>query len=178
MRGQATLAEVRTYEVRRGHQSGEIDYAETPPVGGEHHPVWLDCGAYEVRLPEEHVVHDLEHGTVWITYRPGLVDEQVAALADLLPDNGILSPYPDQTAPVVVTVWERQLDLTGVDDPRLPLFLRELGGGTTAPEPSASCAGGASLDELEELEELDELEDRDPSVQDVLAASATWTARP
>ncbi len=177
-----TLADVRTYEVRLGHRSGPIDYPESPPVGGEHHPVWLDCGVYAVELPEEHVVHDLEHGTVWITHHPDLPIADVAALADLLPSNGILSPYADQAAPVVVTVWERQLDLTGADDPRLPLFVRELGGGATAPEPSASCAGGARLDQLDDLDEPDQPDQPDepdqPSTQNVLAASAPWTARP
>jgi hypothetical protein len=43
---------------------------------------------------------------------------------------------------VVVTVWGRQLALVGADDPRLPLFLHRYGGGETAPEPFASCAGG------------------------------------
>ena len=33
-------------------------------------------------------------------------------------------------------------ELTGADDPRLALFLAELGHGETAPEPLASCAGG------------------------------------
>ncbi len=180
-----TLADVRTYEVGRDHQDGAIDYPESPPVGGPHHPVWLDCGVYDVPVPEEHVVHDLEHGTTWLTYRPDLAEDQVAALADLLPSNGILSPYADQDAPVVVTVWERQLDLTGADDPRLPLFLRELGGGATAPEPSASCAGGARLDQLDDLDQPDQSDQPDqPSTQSVLAlrgglaASAAWTARP
>ena len=90
-----TLADVRTYEVRLGHQDGTIDYPESPPVGGPHHPVWLDCGVYDVPVPEEHVVHDLEHGTTWLTYRPDLAEDQVAALAELLPSNGILSPYAD-----------------------------------------------------------------------------------
>ncbi len=176
-----TLADVRTYEVRLGHQDGTIDYPQSPPVGGPHHPVWLDCGVYDVPVPEEHVVHDLEHGTTWLTYRPDLAEDQVAALAELLPSNGILSPYAAQDAPVVVTVWERQLDLTGADDPRLPLFLRELGGGATAPEPSASCAGGARLDQLDDLDRPDQPDQ--PSTQRVLAlrgglaASAAWTAR-
>ena len=41
-------------------------------------------------------MHDLEHGTVWITYDPDLDADDVAALADQLPQNGILSPYPGQ----------------------------------------------------------------------------------
>ena len=42
----------------------------------------------------------------------------------------------------MVTVWGRQLALTGADDPRLPLFIDTFGAGETAPEPFASCAGG------------------------------------
>ena len=60
----------------------------------------------------------------------------------LLPDEGILSPYPSQDAPVIVTVWGRQLELEGADDQRLERFIEEYGDGHTAPEPMASCVGG------------------------------------
>ena len=93
-------------------------------------------------MRDENAVHDLEHGTVWITYDPALAEDDVAALAAVLPDDGILSPYPDLPATVVVTVWGAQLRLTGPDDPRLPLFLEEYGDGSTAPEAFASCEGG------------------------------------
>ncbi|WP_134738942.1 DUF3105 domain-containing protein [Nocardioides sp. 503] len=124
------------------HTEDDVDYEQSPPVGGPHNPTWLDCGAYDEPVSEENVVHDLEHGTVWITYEPGLDEESVAALEEALPQNGILSPYEDLRAPVVVTVWERQLELTGADDPRLQRFIDEFGAGETAPEPFASCAGG------------------------------------
>ncbi|WP_193607214.1 DUF3105 domain-containing protein [Nocardioides lijunqiniae] len=124
------------------HTEDDVDYEQSPPAGGPHDPKWLDCGVYDEPVSEENVVHDLEHGTVWITYEPGLDEESVAALEEALPQNGILSPYDDLRAPVVVTVWERQLELTGADDPRLQLFIEEYGAGETAPEPFASCAGG------------------------------------
>lgn len=147
----ANLDDVRVSDPQPGHDNADLDYPESPPVGGLHNDVWLACGVYDEPLPEEHVVHDLEHGTVWITYEPGLGDDDVAALADALPQNGILSPYDDLHAPVVVTVWGRQLDLTGADDPRLDLFIDEFDEGVTAPEPFASCAGGATLEQIEQL---------------------------
>jgi hypothetical protein len=119
------------------------DYPQSPPVGGDHAPYWLECGVYDEPLPDVAVVHDLEHGTVWLTYRDDEVDAAgVQRLADQLPVNGILSPYPDQEAPVVITVWGRQLALTGPDDPRIALFVAAYGAGETAPEPFASCHGG------------------------------------
>lgn len=140
----ADLDAVEVYDdLPRTHVDGDVDYEQSPPVGGPHHPAWLDCGVYDEPVREENVVHDLEHGTVWITYRPDSVEfADIEALTEVLPDNGILSPYPDQEAPVVITVWGRQLELAGADDPRIDLFISEFGGGVTAPEPFASCHGG------------------------------------
>lgn len=138
-----TLDQVRIYDdLPTTHVDGDVDYEQDPPVGGQHADRWLDCGAYETQVRAENVVHDLEHGTVLVTYRPGTSTADVERLEALLPDNGILSPWDGLDAPVAVTVWGRQLALTGADDPRLPLFIDTFGAGETAPEPFASCAGG------------------------------------
>ena len=137
------LTSVRVYDdLSTVHTPADIDYPQTPPVGGPHATAWLDCGVYDAPVRDENAVHDLEHGSVWITYDPDLDVHDVEVLAEVLPQNGILSPYAGLDAPVVVTVWGRQLSLDGADDPRLELFVREFGGGSTAPEPFASCAGG------------------------------------
>jgi hypothetical protein len=137
------LDAVRVFEdLDNHHTDGDVDYQTSPPAGGAHDAEWLDCGVYDEPIRDENAVHDLEHGTVWISYRPDLDADEVDALASALPDNGILAPYDDLPAPVVLTVWERQLRLTGVDDPRLELFLARFSDGHTAPEPFASCVGG------------------------------------
>lgn len=130
----------------------EHSYPQSPPVGGDHAPIWLECGVYDEPVPVEYVVHDLEHGTTWLTYRPDDLDaDGIERLAEQLPANGIMSPYADQSAPVVITVWGRQLELTGPDDPRIGLFITKFGAGDTAPEPFASCNGGVSPDDLAPL---------------------------
>ena len=137
------LSLVKTYDVPdRKHTRGQVDYPQNPPVGGRHNPVWLACGVYDAPVNDENAVHDLEHGTVWITHAPSLSDEDVATLAAQLPDNGIMSPRGGLPSPVVVTVWGVQLELDGADDPRLAIFLEEYGDGHTAPEFGASCQGG------------------------------------
>ena len=129
------------------HVEEDVDYDLAPPAGGPHDPAWHACGAYDAPIRTEHAVHSLEHGTVWITHRADLDGDEVNALAATLPDEGILSPYSGQEAPVVVTVWGRQLALTGADDPRLRLFLDRYGDGHTSPEPFASCEGGVRASE-------------------------------
>jgi len=138
-----TLADVRVFEQpTTRHVSGEVDYDQAPPTGGDHDPAWLECGVYDVPVREENAVHSLEHGTVWVAYEPGVDEDSIDALAEALPAESILSPYDGLRVPVVVTVWGRQLALTGAQDPRLALFLAEYADGNTAPEPFASCAGG------------------------------------
>ena len=136
------LSEVETWEIDTGHTEGDVDYPQTPPAGGPHAPVWLACGTYDKPVRDENAVHDLEHGTVWITHDPDLTDADAAVLAEQLPANGILSPRKGLPSPVVVTVWGTQLQLDGADDRRLGLFLEEYGDGHTAPEFGASCEGG------------------------------------
>jgi hypothetical protein len=129
------------------HVTGEVDYDQVPPLGGDHDAAWLECGVYDEPVRDENAVHSLEHGTVWVTHDPDLAAASVAELAEQLPDKSIVSPYAGLPGPVVVSVWGRQLVLDDVDDPRLELFLRELGDGHTAPEPFASCVGGVTGDE-------------------------------
>ena len=137
------LSDVVTYpDLDRDHVAGEVQYPQSPPVGGEHDPIWLNCGVYDRPVREENAVHSLEHGAVWITYQPGLSAEEIDNLAAKLPEKGILSPFEDQDASVVVTVWGAQLALDGPDDPRLDLFIEQYGDGHTAPEPQAACVGG------------------------------------
>lgn len=137
------LDEVRAYgDLPTTHSDEPVTYDQSPPVGGAHFGSWMDCGAFSEPLRDEVAVHDLEHGAVWISYDPSLDDAAVAELVSVLPANGIMAPYTGLDSPVVVTVWERQLDLWGANDPGLEDFIDVYAGGVTAPQPFASCAGG------------------------------------
>ena len=130
----------------RNHVTTAVTYTQTPPVGGNHDPVWLNCGIYDHAVRNENAVHDLEHGAVWVTYNPSLGADQVSALKAVVGTQTyiLMSPYPGLPAPVVATAWNRQLKLTGVDDPRLPEFIKLYRQGPQTPEPGAACTGGIS----------------------------------
>lgn len=124
-----------------------VDYLATydmnPPAGGDHFAAWLNCGVYDQPQPNENAVHSLEHGAVWITYDPALIDQSgVDALRSAVPSTYvILSPFPGLPAPVVASAWGAQVQLDGPDDERLGLFIDKYWKSASAPEPGASCSG-------------------------------------
>lgn len=127
------------------------DYPQSPPVGGKHSAAWLKCQVYSGDLPEENAVHSLEHGGVWITYKPDLASADIATLEQktiLNKEFVMVSPYVGQTAPVVVTTWGLQLTATGASDPRIDEFVRTYAGGNQGEEKGAGCASnGATLEQ-------------------------------
>ncbi|HET9659269.1 MAG TPA: DUF3105 domain-containing protein, partial [Thermomicrobiales bacterium] len=82
---------VVTYDYAGGqHDQGSLSYTESPPVGGTHNPTWQTCGYYDGVIPNENAVHSLEHGAVWITYRPDISDSDREKLEDWANDRPYL----------------------------------------------------------------------------------------
>jgi len=127
------------------HLTGPIQYPQTPPVGGDHNPAWINCGFYSQALPPEGAVHSLEHGAVWITFRPSLPRAQVDRIRALArSDNHVLaSPWIDESlpAPVVASAWGLQLKADSADDPGVAAFVRAYANGPQTPEKGARCSG-------------------------------------
>jgi Protein of unknown function (DUF3105) len=137
----------RVSNLQRGHVPGPQAYAQLPPVGGIHNPVWQNCGVYDQPVPSEYGVHSMEHGAVWITYRPDLPDRDVQALRALArgKDYVLVSPWSADSAlpsPVVASAWGLQLPLESATDALLPQFISRYANGPQAPEPGALCTGG------------------------------------
>jgi hypothetical protein len=144
--GKGGLRGVQTFSETRQHVTTKVNYPQNPPAGGDHNATWLNCGIYTSPVPNENAVHDLEHGAVWITYRPDLSANDVAKLTDLVKTKTrgyiTMSPYPGLPAPVVASAWGVQLKLEGVNDSRLPKFIDKYQLGPQAPELGSSCTQG------------------------------------
>ena len=121
----------------------QAEYGTTPPAGGNHSAVWLNCAEYNRAVPNENAVHSLEHGAIWVTYDPSISDPDLQTLRGLLPTTKtILSPFNGLPSPVVISAWGAQLQLTGADDPRLGQFIAQYWNSPNAPEPNAICSQG------------------------------------
>ena len=140
-------ARVKVYVVTgHNHVQDPVDYPQKPPVGGDHAPRWQNCGFYSQSVPSEQAVHSMEHGAVWITFRPDLPDDQVRTLRAFARANPyvLVSPWADTSlpAPVVASAWGLQLTADSATDPAIGVFVRRYANGPQAPEPGAPCSGG------------------------------------
>jgi hypothetical protein len=138
----AAIEGVETFDNASGHVEGTVDYPQTPPAGGEHNQVWLNCGVYEQPVPNENAVHSMEHGALWVTYDPGLDDAELNALRAKLPSTYVvLSPFEGLPSPIVLSGWNTQLQVDDADDPRIAQFFEEYWKSQDVPEPGAACTG-------------------------------------
>ena len=130
-----------TVITERGHLESDIEYENTPPVGGNHAPSWLGCNGdvYGEPVRKENAVHSLEHGAVWVTYQSDLPEDQVKDLQGKVRGYSFISPYPEQESPIMLTAWGVQLAVDSADDPRIDQFLAKFRQGPQTPEPGATC---------------------------------------
>jgi hypothetical protein len=147
--GVTNYREERPDLLGRDHLTGPLEYEVLPPVGGPHNSAWLNCqgDVYPEQVPNEHAVHSLEHGAVWITYRPDLPADQVDALASRVRGNShlFLSPFPGLDAPISLQAWGFQLKVDDAADSRIDEFIRVLRINASPEGPNAPCGGGVSV---------------------------------
>lgn len=129
----------------RGHDDSTVfDEAVLPPAGGEHYNVWQNCGIYREPIQSGNAIHAMEHGAVWITYQPDLAADEVTSLEEIVRGQTflILSPYPGQRSPVVLTAWGIQLEVDSANDNRVDEFIERYRLGSQTPELGGACTQG------------------------------------
>jgi hypothetical protein len=126
--------------ITRDHLSTAIDYSlySNPPTYGPHHPPISDAsgsitprptGVYTTAQPDEDLVHNLEHGHVWISYNPSLISAtDLAALTAMVNDGGtnagvIVTPRPQDTTAIAVASWAHLLTLSSFDAAQIRAFI-------------------------------------------------------
>lgn len=121
------------------HSEGTI-----PPSFGAHYPAWQNCGIYTQSIDMGAALHSMEHGAVWLTYSPDLSVAQMEELQNIVRghDYVLMSPYPDQSVPVVLSAWTVQLVIESLPDDRIEPFIAYYENGPQNPEPGAPCSGG------------------------------------
>lgn len=144
------IAGVEQAEAAPGRAHDDVlqyEFEELPPWGGTHSPIWQNCGIYQNPVRPENAIHSLEHGAVWITYQPDMAENDVEAVREQIRDRSfvLMSPYPNQRSPLILTAWGVRLELDSVTDERIERFVDYFEAGPQTPEPGAACQGGLSF---------------------------------
>lgn len=130
------------------HVAGPQKYQTSPPVGGNHNSAWENCegDVYTEQIPKEHAVHSLEHGAVWITYRPDLPSDEVNALKKKVQGVGymMMSPFPGLDSPISLQAWGFMLKVDSADDSRIDKFIKAFRQHSNV-ERGATCSGGITI---------------------------------
>ncbi|MFE7108811.1 DUF3105 domain-containing protein [Streptomyces sp. NPDC057575] len=139
----------RTWDkLTQNHVDKKVDYPMNPPVGGDHNPIWMNCNAdiYTKAIPKENAVHSLEHGAVWVTYTSKAKPADIEKLRERVKSTpySLMSPVDDQTDPLMLSAWGKQVTVNGAADARVDQFFTKYVQGPQTPEPGAACTGGVA----------------------------------
>jgi hypothetical protein len=143
----------KAYTEERSHVWGPVKYdlsKANPPVAGNHNQNWQRClgDVYTAPIATEHALHAMEHGSVWVTYRPDLPADQVEALAKKVrgKDYMMMSPYEGLDKPISLQAWGFQLKVDKASDGRIDEFIKALRQNASL-EPGTPCSSGDIITE-------------------------------
>jgi len=95
-----------------------VEYKTNPPTSGSHFAQPQNWGVYSKEIPDGSVVHSLEHGGIWISYKEDISNDQKTILEETGRANSqsvIVSPRPGNDEKVVVVSWGRMMKLETAD---------------------------------------------------------------
>lgn len=106
--------------------NAKVDYNSNPPTSGTHFEYAEQWGAFDSPQPDTKMVHNLEHGGIWISYKN--IDDQTKALLEAVTkaNSGsvIMTPRPANDAPIVLASWGRLEKLQSNDEGKILEFIK------------------------------------------------------
>lgn len=101
-------------------------YNSNPPTSGWHYPAPADWGFYNQELPDELLVHNLEHGGIWLSFRSAEDTElinQLAALIKRYRSKVIITQRSRNDTPLAVAAWGHLMKLDHYDIAAIVTFI-------------------------------------------------------
>lgn len=83
------------------------DYNSNPPTSGWHYEKWKEKGVYKEQQPDEAMIHNLEHGYIWISYRPNASPEIIKQLENFygFGKKIVVEPRKENDKMIVLAAW-------------------------------------------------------------------------
>jgi len=119
-------------------------YNSNPPSSGPHYPQTARSGFRTEAIPDQYLIHNLEHGDVWIAYHPRISDEAKSALRRFGAAKVVITPREANDTDIALVAWGRldTFDLEGgaVPEVRIADFIAAYEG--QGPERVLGASGG------------------------------------
>src|SRR3972149_7154175 len=120
-----------------------VPYSTNPPTSGPHYNASgagpIECKVYEDEVVDEGVIHNLEHGAVWVTYQDKNDTDLAGKLKVIVEDYSktVLSPRSKNDSKIALVAWRHILKLDQFDEKKIRDFIRLYKSSKEAPEPLA-----------------------------------------
>jgi len=102
-------------------------YNSNPPTSGWHYSDPAKTGFYNYELPDEQLIHNLEHGHIWIAYRPAVSPEIINSLKAFASPMAVITPRSANDSDISLASWGRldnfNLENGTLDDKRVKNFI-------------------------------------------------------
>ena len=117
-----------------------VDYNTSPPTSGDHWTGPANCGFYEEGLPDEQIVHNMEHSNIIVSYNLS-VEEEVDQLRTAMDGIGLsdlwgVTRFYDKipAGTVALAAWGVLDTMQTVDEERIKTFFDTYAGSNIGPE--------------------------------------------
>lgn len=101
-------------------------YNSNPPTSGWMDPQPAAWGVYQSVIPDENMVHSLEHSGVWLSYRDANDTETIQQLQDIArryTSQVIVTYRPANDSRIAIAAWRRLLKMDKVDSAQIYDFI-------------------------------------------------------
>ena len=96
------------------------EYNSNPPTSGPHYGQTARSGFREEAIPDQNIIHNLEHGDIWIAYHPRIADEIKEELKQFAAAKVIITPREANETDIALAAWGR-LDAFNTEGGALPI---------------------------------------------------------
>ena len=106
--------------------ANHLEYSSNPPTSGPHYAQPVNWGVYQIELPDEQIIHNLEHGGIWISYKPDIdptIKVKLESIGNNYRGSVVVVPRAKNDSMIAVASWGRLEKLDNFDEAKITNFI-------------------------------------------------------